>query len=217
MPAEVTAGLQEAEVKFLAMHDEIRSRAWTAFRYANASDREEAQAETVAWAWSWCLSAAKRGRLNRLTPFSIVSYAALLIRSGRQFAGDAKRDVLSPQAKAAGQVRVRSLQDLPAIMADETRRRGTIAKGLTDSRRAGPPEVARVNHDYALLGKDAELSQRAVEVFMHLVADNGKGHVRRIAEQLAVSSPRICQLKARLREGLTRLGYGPRVRAVSAA
>ena len=190
------------EDRFLSMLPDIESWAASQHRYLDAAEREEAVAETKAWAWAWCRSAAEKGKLDRVNATTLSRYAAKMFRSGRRFAGSSSVDVLAPKTKVEGRVSVRSL-DLAT----------STAKALTDSKSPRPFDVCRVDIDYPLALQDPALPDRAVECFGHLVQDNGRGHVKRIAEAMKVSSARVCQIKNALAGALTAIGYAPTMAA----
>ena len=115
-----TAVRECAAQRFAELYDELRSRSWAANWGLSPCDREDAVQEACCYAWSWLLTAAEKGRLDKLTAFSMARYARLLFKSGRRFAGNASRDVLSPQARARGRVGVVSMDELDKWKADGT-------------------------------------------------------------------------------------------------
>ena len=142
----VDATIREtAAQRFDEIHDELRSRSWAANAGLPPCDREEAQAEAYAYARSWMLAAAEKGRLDRLTPFSMAKYVRLLFRSGRRSAGNASRDALDPQARVRANVGVVHLDDLDTRKANGSVKGRAVSRALTDSRIPRPDEQTRVD------------------------------------------------------------------------
>ena len=212
MPQEFSVDLPTVEERFLTMLPEITSRASYYHRDLNPSDREEAVSETLAWSWLWSLTAAEKGRLDRLTPHSLVSYANKMFRSGRRFAGSSSTCVLSSETQCRGRAKVIPIDHLETSRNDGSARSRAIAAALIDSRRARPDEICRVDFDYATAMDSPHLPDKAPMCFRLLLQDNGHGHGRRIAEALNVSPPRVSQLKGALRQALSDIGYAPRWR-----
>lgn len=186
------------ENTYLAMLPQIESWAASHHRQLDAAEREEAITETKAWAWQWCCSAAENGKLDNVNPTTLSRYAAKMYRTGRRFAGSSSVDVLAPQTKVKGRVTVTSLDPTTST-----------AEALVDSKSPRPFDICRIDMDYPLALQDPELPDRAGECFSYLVEDNERGHVKRIAEAMGVSLPRVCQIKNALAGALTSIGYAP--------
>ena len=200
----------EVERRYLQMYAELKSRAFAASWGLTAADREEFCCECTAWAWEWCLSAARRGKLDRLTPFTLVSFASKQWWSGRRFGMTANiNDAMDEQARARGRVRLERLDDLETERVDNTIRGRRVSSALTDSKRAQPDEQVRTELDYALVAEDEALPSRAKECFEHLVADHERGCLTRISGLMGLSVPRVHQLKTMIGEALGRIGYAP--------
>ena len=207
MPTPISAA--EVESRFLEMLPEIQSHAAVRHRYLDQCEREEAVAETLAWAWQWSLSAAKRGKLDRVGAITLTDYATRMYRSGHQFAGSSTTDVLAAGTRVKGRVRVIPLDHLKTGRSHGSIRGQVISDALIDSRSPQPFDVCRVNADYPQALEDPKLPGRTRECFGHVLEDNGPGHVRRIADAMRVSLPRVCQLKNAMAGALQRIGYGP--------
>ena len=200
-----------AAQRFGELYDELCSRAWAANWDLSPCDREDAVQEACCHAWSWLLSAARKGRIDKLTAYSLARYARLQFRSGRRFGTSANiRDVLSLEARARGKVNVVSLGDVERWKCDGSVRGRAVSEALVDSRVPRPDTQCRVDHDYMAALAAPSLPSRTEELFAHLLADHGPGCGKRIAEAMAISAPRVTQIKAALGEALIALEYGPR-------
>jgi hypothetical protein len=202
-----TAASSAVESRFLSMLPEIQRFAYLRHRHLPDDEVQEAIAESCAWAWQCCLGAYEKGKLDQLNARMLSLYAAKLFRSGRRFAGSSSHDVMSPQAHSSVQ-----FCSVERGLDDTEGSPQSIANLLVDSRRAPPPESARINLDYPLALRKSKMPRKGRKCFRHLVKDNGPGHVLRIAQAIHVSPARICQLKARLRSALRAIDYGPHPR-----
>ena len=200
------AALASVDEKYQTMLPDLWKMALIRHRYLPWQEREEALAETLAYGWQWCLRAFEKGTLDRINARMLSLYAAKLFRSGRRFAGDAKRDVLSPQAQAQGAVQLRSIERGPD---DDEGKQQSMANLLLDRRHQNPLDVTRVNLDYPLALHKGKLSRKTRNCFRHLTRDHGPGHGKRIARALHVSQGRVCQYKGALRSALRAIDYGP--------
>jgi len=196
--------------RFAELYDELRSRSWAANWGLPPCDREEAVQEACCYAWTWLLSATEKGRIDKLTAYSMARYARLLFRSGRRFAGSSSTDALGESTRAQGRTKIVRLEDLEDGKTNASLRACVIAEALTDSRRPRPDEQTRTEYDFGLVRQDSQLSDRARQVFERLLLDHEHGHGVRIADELGVSPPRICQIKRdELALALARIGYAP--------
>jgi len=208
----MTAAVREcAAQRFAELYDELCSRSWAANWGLRPCDREEAVQEACCYAWSWLLSAAEKGRIDRLTAYSMAKYARLQFRSGRRFAMGANiNDAMDEQARVQGRAHLERLDDLESRRVDNSIRGRMVASALIDSRHPRPDEQTRTELDFGLVRKDPSLSDRAGQVFERLLLDHEHGCSARIADELGVSRPRITQLKHdELRPALTEIGYAP--------
>ena len=197
----------EVEKLFVQWLPEIRSRAWAINHRLQPAEREEAVAETVAWSWSWALAGAKKGRLEKMTPRTLALYASKMFSSGRRFAaGCSVHDAMSEIARVSGKVTVHSLDKSVTDDTDSPHTTGTI---LADTRHPHPDEEVRINLDYRTALKQPGLPRKGRILFGKLVRDHAPGHGRRIAGEMKISPPRVCQLKKCLATALTQIGYAP--------
>lgn len=198
----------EVERTFLKMLPELRSRSYAANQGLNRTEREEAVQEACCFAWVQLLSASRRNRLGNPTAYTLARFAWLAFRSGRRFAGGCSvNDVMSEAAQSSGKVAACSLDAHHADGDDGREERGFAI--LRPLRTPKPPDICRVNCDYSLLLQDPSLSRRAKDVFRRLVTDHDRGCCSRIARELKVSPPYIHELKEKLKEKLTQIGYAP--------
>jgi hypothetical protein len=170
--------------------------------------REEAVADCRACVYAWCVSAAGRGSLDRITPWTAARYATTAHLSGRRFAGSSTTDALAEGTRAAGRAVVNSIEDL-----ESADRRGGAAATLADVLPDhhwwdDPAENARRNHDYAFVPAAERLPAKARPVFRRLAESFGSDQAA-IAGELGVSPGRVCRIKTDLAAALARRGYGP--------
>lgn len=211
MPAHAAVDRDHVERLYLSMLPDIESWSRMLNRGLDADAKEEAVQESRCWSWQWMLSAAGRGRrLAKLSPASLARFAHKMWRCGRRFAGTTPvRDAMSEQALARGDAHRTSIEDLASRATECTSVGRAISQALVDSRHSRPDQVVRVDYDFDLAKHDPHLSDRAVEVFDRLLLDHEYGCNQRIAQELAVSPPRVSQIKKHeLSPALTRIGYG---------
>ena len=199
------AGRDEVEKLFLHRLPENQSRAWAINHRLSPSEREECVAEVTAWSWAWMIAAARKNRLQKMTPRTMAIYGSRMFRAGRRFAaGCSAHDAMSEIAQASGKVTMCSLDTNGD---DERVQRGFAI--LRPLRTPKPVDIARCNHDYGLVAKDPELSTRAKDAFQLLVHDHDHGCFKRIAQEMKISPARVFQLKRCLATALTEIGYDP--------
>ena len=191
-------GLSEAEVQkaqdqFVEMLPDIERRAGLTFRSLDVEAREEAVSEVVAHCWKNYLHCALDGKA--VPASSLAHYAMLGVKSGRCFAGQSSRDVLSLRTRLLGRVVVEGLDAAPAHQAFAGDGTGWWDRSdtLEDKRLwQRPPERVRVKHDYGAFLSNGLVNPQE-ELAFNLLAE---GHsTTEIAEHLQVSAPRVCQLK----------------------
>lgn len=197
--------------RFHELHAELESRAFAVSWGLQPADREDFMQEAACWAWQWLLAADRKGKLDRPTAFSLVTYPWRTWRSGRRFAVTGNvSDAMSEQARAGGRMCGHSLDDIETKAVDHSIKGRAISIALVDSRHPQPDEVARTEMDFGLVRRDPSLTDRAAQVFERLLLDHEQGHGKRIADELGVSQPRIVQLKRQeLAPALERIGYTP--------
>ena len=104
-------------------HTELLGRARACFAYCNPQHRDEAVAEILAASLAAAHIAALRGKLDRITPYWCVVFAARQFRGGRRFAGTSSVCVMSEATRLCRGVRVVSFdQDVVAAQRIVTRR-----------------------------------------------------------------------------------------------
>ena len=202
------AEVEKAQDQFVEMLPEVERRAGLTFRDLDVEAREEAVAEVVAHCWKNHLHCALDGRA---VPASSLAYYGMLgVKSGRDFAGQSSRDVLSPRTRLLGRVVVESIDAAPAnqgLGGDGTGwwdRSDTLEDKRLWER---PPERVRVKHDYGAFLRNGQVNPQEERAF-NLLAE---GHsTSEIAEHLQVSAPRVCQLKESLAAKLLDF-FGPSV------
>ena len=191
---------------FLNNLDEIRSRAGACLGRLRPEHREEAVAEVVAAVFCAAVRAARRGVLERVTPFHAVDYAVRQYWQGRRVAGTSSTDVVADATTAKRRVRVVSLES-PDAEADAANANVTLAETLADRRVHDMPlEKVRQNLDYDYILRAEKVAAKARRLFSLLSAVRGKGCGNRIAQALNVSPGRVSQLKVLLARALANRG-----------
>jgi hypothetical protein len=137
-----------ADAWFLGHLAELKSRARGALYRMQADPREEAMAEVLATVFESCLNAARRGALDRVTPYHAVMYAARRHRCGRRFAGSSSCDVMGEVTQVKGQVAVQSLFDPARDEAGHRRPANVLplAEVISDRREQSPLERTQGVH-----------------------------------------------------------------------
>ena len=182
--------LPHVQEQFVDMMPEIQSRASLTFRHLNPEAKEEAVAETVALCWMNHVHCVSMGK--SIGPSSLAHYAMLGIRSGRSLNGQSSVDVMAPRTQILGRVVVESL--------DTERDAYTSNDGwwdrsdILEDRHTWeqPFERVRIKHDYGAFLSEPYVTKQEQRVFELLAEGWRTGH---IAEELAVSAPRVCQIK----------------------
>ena len=88
--------------EFVAFLPELRRVLGAKFRHLDAEARGEYVSEAIALAFGVWLSAKRRGK--DVGVYSLCSFAALLVKSGRKFAGERETDVLSEAGRVMRRV-----------------------------------------------------------------------------------------------------------------
>lgn len=201
----------QANAWILRHYDELVSRACACFSRLTDDRREEAVAEVLAKVLAWAISAARRGRLHRLTVYWAVVYAARHVRCGRRFVPTVSACVMSESGRAKRGVRVVSLDD---TVCSDRRRSAPLRECLADRDAENPFDIVRRIHDYPDILDSEKVSEKANDVLLFLARTHGDGKQSDLAAELGLSAGRITQLKGQLRNALARHGYvgplGPR-------
>ena len=88
--------------EFVAFLPELRRVLRAKFRHLDAEARGESISEAIAFAFGVWLSAKRRAKAVGV--YSLCSFAALLVKSGRKFAGERQTDILSEAGRVMGKV-----------------------------------------------------------------------------------------------------------------
>ena len=203
-----------ARVWFERHLPELYSRCRTFFRELSPEEREEATAETVASAFKYALSAAGRGKLQLLTPYTLVSFFGRSYHDGRRIGGASSTDALSEAGRRRHKLRVVSFDEDQESAAPLRAVVMRISDTLVDPKRDRPLENTRRNIDYLEILDHEQASPQVRRVFEFFCATNGEGRQSDLAREMGVSPSRITLLKAlatvsasvaaRLRGGTTR-------------
>jgi hypothetical protein len=153
--------------------------------------------------------AAARGKLARLTPFTLVSFFGRGYASGRRLAGTDTQDVLAPAVQQRHRLRVISLDETRPVRVPEGLTRLPLSEVLADKRATPPPENCRRDVDYAEILQRQRASRQAKRVFRWLAESHGTARGADLARRMRVSPPRIVQLKHQLADCLAAEDYGP--------
>jgi hypothetical protein len=187
---------------------ELTRRCHRQFRLLPVVEREEAVAETLASIFKYAVSAAARGRLSDLTPYTLILFFSRSCRSGRKMAGYKAVDVMSETARRQRHHAIIPLHQPAQVQTD----RGTIvvklSEVLADAREGSPAENARRNIDYPAILDREKVSHKGRRVFEYLCQTHGKGNHRELARELGITPSRISQIKHELARSLARHGYG---------
>jgi hypothetical protein len=187
----------------------LYSRCRTFFRELSPEEREEATAETVASAFKYALSAAARGKLQLLTPYTLVSFFGRSYHDGRRIGGASSTDALSEAGRHRHKLRVVSFDEDQESAAPLRAVVMRISDTLVDPKRDRPLENTRRNIDYPEILDREQASPQVRRVFEFFCATNGEGRQSDLAREMGVSPSRVTLLKAQLAECLARWGYLP--------
>lgn len=187
---------------------ELQRRIGLFVRRFPSQAREDAGADILAEAFRYCISAARRGKLDRLTPASLIRFFGRHVASGRTACSHPATDVLSRMAQRRRGFQVHSFESRDPNPKNTQRIR--FADALADRRSARPLENVRRNLDYDEILDRQKVSASGRRVFEFLAETAGAGRQRDLAAELGVSAPRVTQTKRKLAAALAAEGYGPR-------
>ncbi len=187
----------DAKREFAQMLPKMTAFAHFRFSALNLEERYEAVQETIALAWLNYSNARPKGKT--LNASTLIHYAALSVASGRKFAGSSSTDVLSEETQIKGRATVEHFGKPPANSDDLGKpveydgAWGKYQDALINRRQWERPfEHVRIKLDYQAFFNRGEASEDEKSVFRML----SKGFTTSdMADQIGVSSPRICQLK----------------------
>ena len=163
----------EAQAVFVEQFmPEIQSRAMMLLWDHPPEAREEGQQEILAQTRQGFLSAWKRGKAWRVTPYTLTSFAHRHYRAGRRICASGRSDAMSESTRIAGKARMVSIEGAPGRLVYED-----------------PGEVVRWKLDLATVIQSLPRRQRMVLALMALGWRTGE-----IARQIGVSPPRVVQI-----------------------
>ena len=189
---------------------ELTRRCQTYFRGLPLYEREEATAETLASVLKYAIGAAARGKLQVLTPYTLVLFFGRAFLEGRRMAGSSTVDVMSEAAQRKHGFEVISLNGSRDVHKPRRALALCLSEILTDRKADRPAENARRNLDYSYILKRGRASRQVRKLFAFLVRTAGEGQLNHLARELGVSPPRVTALKGELATCLARYGYLPR-------
>ncbi len=163
----------------------VKTHARFRFRDLPRSEREEAEAESIAVALVFFVRLVERGRNPSAFAVRIARVAVLRVKSGRLVgSGERSRDVLSRLARQRRGFQVQSLED------DGVRPEGEWRAIVVEDRKSTPADVAACKIDF---GEWLNRMPRRRRQIAELLAT---GHrTEEIAEQFRLSRGRISQLR----------------------
>ena len=190
---------------------ELTHRCNFEFRRLPFVDREEAVAETIAAIFQHAARAAVRGKLRRLTPYTLVLFFGRLCRAGRRMAGFTSTDVFSETPARRRHHAIIPLHEMARIQTDCGEKVVKLSDVLADPREDSPMENARRNIDYPEILRREHVGVQGRRVFEFLATTHGDGRQKDLASELGISAGRVTQIKGQLAACLARHEYGPPV------
>ncbi len=179
--------------RFVEMLPRIRRQASVAFRRLRPDRKDELIQEVVANAYCAFVRLVDRGKADVAYATPLAKFAIWQVTSGRQVGTKTNlRDVLSPQAQAAGEITVDRLDEFD-------HEQGELRSALLEDRRATPADTAAARIDVAAWLRS--LSHRSRRIAMTLAMGESTGDV---ARQFKVSPARISQLREELKSSWER-------------
>ena len=179
--------------QFVAMLPWIRHQASRAFCRFRPERKEDLIQEVIANAYCAFVALDRRGKANVAYATPLASFAIRQVLAGRQIGTRPnRRDVLSAQAHSAGEVVVERLDEFD-------QEQGDWRAALLEDRRATPADMAAARIDVAAwLRSLSQRTRRIAEVLATGETTSG------VARQFHVSSARISQLRAELKQSWER-------------
>jgi hypothetical protein len=183
--------------RFLEMLPRIRRQASVAFRRLRPDRKDELIQEVVANAYCAFVRLVDRGKADVAYATPLAKFAIWQVTAGRQVGTEPNlRDVLSPQAHAAGKITVERLDEFDL-------EQGELRAALIEDRRATPADTAAARIDVAAWL--SSLSHRSRRIAMTLAMGETTSGV---ARQFKVSPARISQLREELKASWERFHEG---------
>ena len=174
--------------RFVEMLPRIRRQASVAFRRLRPDRKDELIQEVVANAYCAFVRLVDRGKADVAYATPLANFAIWQVSAGRQVGTKPNlRDVLSPQAHAAGEITVERLDEFD-------HEQGELRAALIEDRRATPADTAAARIDVAAWLRS--LSHRRRRIAMTLAMGETTSGV---ARQFKVSPARVSQLRVELK------------------
>ena len=193
--------------RFLEMLPRIRRQASVAFRRMRPDHKDELIQEVVANAYCAFVRLVDRGKADVAYATPLAKFAIWQVTAGRQVGTKLSlRDVLSPQAHAAGEITVERLDEFD-------HEQGELRAALIEDRRATPADTAAARIDVAAWLRSLSLRSRRIAMTLAMGESTGD-----VARQFKVSPARISQLREELKTSWERFherGKQPTGRALA--
>ena len=185
--------------RFVRMLPRIRRHASVAFRRLRPDRKDELIQEVVANAYCAFVRLVDGGKADVAFATPLANFAIWQVTAGRQVGTKLSlRDVMSPQARAAGEITVERLDEFD-------HEEGELRVALTEDRRATPADIAAARIDVAAWL--CSLSNRSRRIAMNLAMGETTSDV---ARQFKVSSARISQMREELKTSWEQFHEGAR-------
>jgi hypothetical protein len=185
----------------------IRRQASVAFRQLRPDHKDELIQEVVANAYCAFVRLVDRGKADVAYATPLAKFAIWQVTAGRQVGTKPNlRDVLSPQAHAAGEITVERLDEFD-------HEQGELRAALIEDRRATPADTAAARIDVAAWLRSLSLRSRRIAMTLAMGESTGD-----VARQFKVSPARISQLREELKTSWERFherGKQPTGRALA--
>jgi hypothetical protein len=193
--------------RFVEMLPRIRRQASVAFRQLRPDHKDELIQEVVANAYCAFVRLVDRGKADVAYATPLAKFAIWQVTAGRQVGTKPNlRDVLSPQAHAAGEITVERLDEFD-------HEQGELRAALIEDRRATPADTAAARIDVAAWLRSLSLRSRRIAMTLAMGESTGD-----VARQFKVSPARISQLREELKTSWERFherGKQPTGRALA--
>lgn len=171
------------------------------------SIRDDARQDILTEAFRCTLSAARRDRLDKLRPATLLSFFARAFSTGRTACSHPATNAMSRMAQHRHGFRIMSLGT--TVQDRSSRGRITIADALADRRVGLPLDNVRRNLDYAEIPDRQRLGRTARRLLAFLIATAATGKRVDLARELRIRPSSITQARHRLARALAAEGYAP--------
>jgi RNA polymerase sigma factor (sigma-70 family) len=174
--------------RFVAMLPRIRQLARRAFRRLRPELKEDVVQEVIANAYCAFVRLVGRGKADVAYATPLATFAILQVIGGRQVGTKLnRRDVLSPRARAAGEIIVERLDEFDHDQGD-------WRAALLEDRRATPADTAAARIDVAAWLRSLPDRSRRIATMLAMGEST-----RSVSRQFNLSSARISQLREELK------------------